>query len=113
MDNNLRSNVPTFSTADINVDELLIEDSNRTIGKFRYGYRYETNITMDTHGSWEVLENGDSIWRLTIESNEAYSIGLVYNDFILPDGTTLYIYNDDEDINRLVNSIKKTVEIFA
>ena len=26
---------------------------------------------------------------------------------------SFYIYNDDEDINRLVNSIKKTVEIFA
>jgi cysteine desulfurase/selenocysteine lyase len=26
---------------------------------------------------------------------------------------SFYIYNDDEDINRLVDSIKKTVEIFA
>ena len=94
-DNNLRSNVPTFATTGIDVDELLIEDSNRNIGPFRYGYRYSTNINMNTHGVWEILDNGDSIWRLTIQSNEAYSIGLVYDNFIIPDGATLYIYNSE------------------
>ena len=96
LDNDLRSNIPTFSTTGINAEELLSEDANRSIGRFRYGYRYETNLNMDNHGAWETLDNGDSIWRLTIQSNGAYSIGLVYDNFILPEGTTLYIYNEDE-----------------
>ena len=93
-DNNLRADVPIFTISNINVEELLNEDANRSIGPFRYGYRYDTNINMDTHGSWEVLDNGDSIWRLSIQSNDAYSIGLVYDNFILPEGSTLYIYNN-------------------
>ena len=93
-DNNTRSEVPVFSTSGINVDELLNEDANRpSPSPFRYGYRYDTNINSDTHGSWEVLDNGDSIWRLSIHSDGAYSIGLVYDNFILPEGATLYIYN--------------------
>ena len=95
-DNNLRADVPIFTTSNINVEELLNEDANRSIGPFRYGYRYNTNININTHGSWEVLDNGDSIWRLSIQSSDAYSIGLVYDNFILPEGSTLYIYNQDE-----------------
>ena len=98
-DNNLRSEVPVYLTSSINVDELLNEDAIRpSPAPFRYGYRYDTNINSDTHGSWEVLDNGDSIWRLSIHSDGAYSIGLVYDNFIIPEGSTLYIYNEDDMI---------------
>jgi len=96
---NLRLDIPMFSTVGIDVEELFNEDANKSgPHPFRYGYRYDTNINMNTHGSWETLDNGDSIWRLSIQSKGAYSIGLVYNDFNLPEGTTLYIYNQGEDI---------------
>ena len=95
----LRTEIPTFSTIDINVNELLNEDANRpNPAPFRYGYRYETNINANSYGSWEVLDNGDSIWRLSIHSDGAYSIGLVYDNFIIPEGATLYIYNEDDII---------------
>jgi len=95
----LRTAISSFATIDINVDELLNEDANINYpAPFRYGYRYETNIDMSNHGTWEILDNGDSIWRLLIESEDAYSIGLVYDNFLLPEGTTLYIYNEDSSI---------------
>ena len=82
----LRTEIPIFSTIDINVNELLNEDVNRpSPAPFRYGYRYETNINSNDHGWWEVLDNGDSSCRLSIQSEVAYSIGLVYYDFILTD----------------------------
>ena len=95
----LRTEIPTFSTIDINVNELLNEDANRSSpAPFRYGYRYQTDINATEHGSWEALDNGGVLWRLSIQSEGAYSIGLVYDNFILPEGTTLYIYNQEEDI---------------
>ena len=95
----LRTNVPFFITTGINIEELLNEDANQ-IGPapFRYGYRYDTNIDMNSYGVWETLDNGDSIWRLSIQSEGAYSIGLVYQEFIIPEGGTFYIYNENEDI---------------
>ncbi|SVD70628.1 uncharacterized protein METZ01_LOCUS423482, partial [marine metagenome] len=90
----MRSEISIFSTSGINLDELLNEDANRSgPAPFRYGYRYDTNINSNTHGTWEILDNGDSIWRLSIESEGAYSIGLVYDNFIIPVGATLYVYN--------------------
>ena len=94
-DNNLRNNINQFSTPLIDVEALIAEDENQTFGPFRYGYRHETSINANTHGSWEVLDNGDSIWRLSIESEGAYSIGLQYNNFFIPEGGVLYIYNQD------------------
>jgi len=93
---NIRANIDKYATFGINVEELLTEDANQ-IGPapFRYGYRYDTNINMNTHGTWEILDNGDAIWRIIIESENAYSIGLVYDNFILPEGTTFYVYNED------------------
>ena len=98
---NFRSNIAIFETTGINVNELLIEDDERYSAgpaPFRYGYRYDTSINMSTHGDWETLENGDSIWKFSIQSEGAYSIGLVYQDFTIPEGATFYIYNDNEDI---------------
>ena len=97
LDNSLRTNISNFQTSGINAEELLIQDANRVgPAPFRYGYRYETNINMNNHGSWETLNNGDAIWRLQIESQDAFSIGLIYDNFYLPEGTTFYVYNQNE-----------------
>ena len=97
---NLRSEIAVFETPGINVEELLIEDANQNgPAPFRYGYRYLTNISMNTHGTWETLDNGNMIWRMRIESQEAFSIGLQYDNFYLPEGATFYVFNNNgEDI---------------
>ena len=80
----------------INAEELLIEDANRVgPAPFRYGYRYETNINMDTHGTWETIDNGNVIWRMYIESQDAFSIGLQYDAFDIPDGSQFYVFNEN------------------
>ena len=96
LENNLRTNISNFQTSGINAEKLLIEDANR-IGPapFRYGYRYETNINMDTHGIWETLDHGNVIWRMSIESEDAFSIGLQYDAFDIPDGSTFYVFNEN------------------
>ena len=93
---NLRLEMSGFATSGINAEELLIEDANR-IGPapFRYGYRYETNINMSTHGTWETLDNGNIIWRMYIESQDAFSIGLQYDAFDIPDGSQFYVFNEN------------------
>lgn len=48
-----------------------------------------------TNGSWDVLENGDQIWRLKITSNAGVYMMLVFSDFYLPEGTSLFVYSED------------------
>lgn len=61
----------------------------------RFGYPFEVDLNLNNSGQWEVLDTGDRIWRLTIEAPDASSINLSYSDFWLPEGATLYIYNED------------------
>ena len=80
----------------INIIELLDEDQNRPPATpFRYGYKFDVNISLNNSGEWLDLQNGDRVWRLSISSEEAYAICLEYDSFYLPEGALFYIYSED------------------
>ena len=79
---------------DIDVDQLLLEDKNAAPGTpFRYGKIFDVDYSLNNSGTWEVLDDGDKIWRLEIHSKYAYSIGIEYDYFHLPEGAEFYVYN--------------------
>jgi len=53
------------------------------------------DINLDNSGTWDVLPGGDRIWRLKIKSEGALALGVYYNQFQLPAGARLYLYNED------------------
>jgi hypothetical protein len=79
-----------------NKQVLLDEDAaNKGVDiPFRFGKGFDVNITL-SDGSWTEVENG-RLWSMDFESEEAYSINFVFNDFYLPEGAELYITNKDE-----------------
>ena len=52
------------------------------------------NMDIKTNGTPEQIENG-TIWRIGIKSKNAYSINLIFKEFILNEGASLFIYNHD------------------
>ena len=54
-------------------------------------------VNLNTHnsGSWLTMPNGDRMWRLKISAKDAMAINLVYDQFFLPEGSIMYIYNED------------------
>jgi hypothetical protein len=46
-------------------------------------------------GVWTVLENGDRIWRLLVKSKKALSLNFIFDEFYMPKGGYLYLYNDE------------------
>ena len=112
------SDVPTVTMDKFDVRELLREDSLDALGKevpFRFGKPFEVNLNLDNSGVWDELPNGDKIWRLRITSKDAYSINLIYNDYWLPEGAKLYLYNDDKShvIGAFTNANNKETGKFA
>ena len=80
----------------INIEQLLIEDENRPPATpFRYGYKFDVDLSLENSGEWTILDNGDRIWQLAIFSNDAYAICLEYDYFHLPDNSTFYVYNEN------------------
>jgi Bacterial pre-peptidase C-terminal domain/Secretion system C-terminal sorting domain len=55
-----------------------------------------THFTLANSGQWTTLPNGDRIWRLKIEVPDAPATSLYYEDFNMPKGASLYIYNDEK-----------------
>ena len=57
----------------------------------------DVDLGLLNSGTWEELPNGDRIWKLKISSPEAYSINLIYDDFFIPGGASLHVYNPLRD----------------
>ncbi len=53
------------------------------------------NFNLNNSGQWEVLPNGDRLWRLQILSEGAKSLNLTFDQFHLPKDAKLFIYNPD------------------
>ncbi|HCE58085.1 MAG TPA: hypothetical protein DER09_09735 [Prolixibacteraceae bacterium] len=63
----------------------------------QFAYPYEVNLTPENSGEWFSGDNGYAIWKLTIRSEDAYSIYLIFNDFELPAHSKLFVYSETED----------------
>ncbi|NND77610.1 MAG: T9SS type A sorting domain-containing protein [Flavobacteriales bacterium] len=53
------------------------------------------NKSMENDGEWEILANGDRIWRLEIYVPDAVSLELFYEDFFMPPGAKLFLYDPE------------------
>lgn len=62
----------------------------------RYAVHIPVGLNMTNSGSWTELKGGARIWRLRLETPRALATILLYDDFTLPEGSLLYIYNDDK-----------------
>jgi len=68
----------------------------RKKGPYNFGENTDVNLGLDNSGSWNNLENGDRIWNLGIRSEGAFSINLIFSEYELPEGATVFIYNEDK-----------------
>ena len=87
---------PTVAMPRINVQDYLDEDATESKDvPFRFGAPFEVAYDLNSSGTWTELPDGGRIWRLRISSPGAYSLNLVYDDFFLPTGAKLFLYNDN------------------
>ncbi len=61
--------------------------------------RFAVNLTTDicprTHGQWEMLRNGQALWRLRLFSQNAKSLNLGFTKYHMPRGGSLILYSPD------------------
>ena len=95
--NKLNNSIYIIEMPLIDIKAILEEDlSDSKIGiPYRFGYNFPVNIDFFQYADFMLLENGDKVFRLAIHSLGAYSINMIFNDFYLPEGTELFIYNED------------------
>jgi lysyl endopeptidase len=74
-------------------DEVL--DQHKNI-PWRFGHNIDVNIDRATDGIEELLPDGSKLWRICISSPGALSLNLLFDNFIIPPGSELFIYNNEK-----------------
>ncbi len=63
---------------------------------YRAAVAVPVNLNIDNSGEWTELPDGGKIWRLKLEVKGALALGVYYDNFWLPYGGELYVYNEDK-----------------
>lgn len=95
----LRSTTASYDVpVNLNIENLLKEDAEegRRGVPLRYAVVIPVAVNIDSTGVWTTLPNSDRIWRQTVSAQGATGIILSYNDFYIPEGGKLFIYNADK-----------------
>ena len=91
------------------VTELLAEDefnARNEISRPRIAKLINADMNMENSGVWEELPNGQRVWRLAIEAVGAKALILNYDEFYLPAGSQLFLYNKQK--NQVIGAYDNT-----
>lgn len=73
-----------------------LQPEERSLRAFRFAVGFGVDISPEDQGIWTSGMNGFDIWQVKIRSEGAYSLGLTFDDFHLPPGSRLFLYNEQE-----------------
>jgi lysyl endopeptidase len=83
----------------IQLPALDITQARAQDDKYPYYPRFAAPVPADIStlntGAWTILPNGDQVWRCAIQSPGALALILLFDQFTLPEGSTLYAYTPD------------------
>ncbi len=94
----LRQTIPQYkATINFDVAKMKAEDAkNEASGTpLRAIEIIPADLNMENSGAWAILSNGQRVWRLTINAPGALATMLYYNEFYIPEGGKLFIYNPE------------------
>ncbi|MEE4256564.1 MAG: PKD domain-containing protein [Bacteroidales bacterium] len=64
---------------------------------YRAGVAVPVNLDINNSGEWTVLPDGGKIWRLSLKVEGAKALGVYYDNFWLPYGGELYLYDEGKE----------------
>lgn len=95
---NHRKEVKKYVVPSIDISKLLLEDehSKEKYSLIRFGKGIDVSYTLED-GSWAAVDDG-RLWMMSIESKEASSLNILFDEIFLPAGAELYIVNKDNTV---------------
>lgn len=75
-------------------EEIRFNIENQRKGRpLTFAYPHLVSLTPENSGVTDVLDDGRLIWQLTLNSPGAYSLNLIFDEFRMADGDSLFIYD--------------------
>ena len=94
---NLNQIIPIITMEKLDEEKFLMEDQIEYLDKsipFRFGAPFNVNLDLNNSGQWIETELG-RVWFLSIKSESAFSINLIYDNFIIPEGAEMFVYDEN------------------
>ena len=76
--------------------EQIISNSEKNGTYYHIGEAIPVNFNINKNGTWYNLPNGDKLWKLKIKSTGAKALSVYYDNFYIPAGCKLYLYNESK-----------------
>uniref|UniRef100_UPI0032172970 T9SS type A sorting domain-containing protein n=1 Tax=uncultured Draconibacterium sp. TaxID=1573823 RepID=UPI0032172970 len=99
------------------IDKAIKENqaTDNLLKPFKFAHAFEVNLNPGNSGQWYSTNAKYNVWKLTIESSDAKSLNLIFNQFKLQDGTRLFIYSEEENqyLGAFTNQNNKASGKFA
>lgn len=93
------STIPTINLPSFNLEQVLEDEYQNRLNKsgmYMFGYEHQTNINFFTNSSSIDLPNDAKLYLLKVKSENAISINVIFNDFFIPEGARLHVYDKDK-----------------
>ncbi len=106
----VRASVITLPPIDLEavVAQDSLDDLDKTL-PWRYGVVRDISINFKEQGVLTILPNGDKVWRLAIKSPDALNLSINFDDFYLPPGGRVHLYNATQtDVSKTYMSNQNT-----
>lgn len=72
---------------------------------YRFGVNVDVDYSSETNGAWTETADGNRVWRIAIESENALSINFVMDVYQIPQGGQVFVYSPDK--KQLLGSFTK------
>jgi hypothetical protein len=98
-----------------NVRDLLEVDewSARSGSPLRVAQCIPVSYDISNSGTWKALPGGEHIWTLCIKAEAAKALMLYYEDFYIPKGAELFIYNGTQTLGAYTHETHPEGGLFA
>ena len=96
-DSKMNEHVMPVFNLEKQLEEDLINRANK-VGPFRFGYEHITNYSLQNSGTWQTTDEGDKVWKIKFSSPGALSMNVIFNDFFIPNGGSVHLYNKETDM---------------
>ena len=80
------------------IEEDEMERTSSQQKPYRFANPISVDFNMNTHGTWNINDDGSSIWQFSIESPGAHSLNLIYDRFNIPEGAEFFVYSEDREM---------------
>ena len=78
-----------------NVEQLIREDESKGLHS-RVAAPLTADIGLNNAGTWKIHSDGSATWTCTVHVPGALGLGLIYDSFYLPPGSTLELSSPEE-----------------